>query len=75
MADNVKFKCDNAFKGETKMTKRYVVKLMKANRITIPKEVVRKLHLEEYAVLTVEDNKIVIRPAKVVVYDEENQTT
>jgi len=53
------------------MKKEYVRKFIGGNRITIPKEVVEKLHFVEYVILTVEDNKIVIRPAEVVVYGEE----
>jgi len=43
------------------------MKLLKGNRITIPKEVVEALQLEEFAVLTVEGNKIILQPAKVAI--------
>lgn len=49
------------------MKGRYIMKLLKGNRITIPKEVVEALELEEFAVLTVEGNKIILQPAKVEV--------
>jgi hypothetical protein len=39
--------------------------MMKGNRITIPKDIVKALELNQYAVLTAEENKIVLRAAKV----------
>jgi len=50
-----------------------LMKVMKGRRITIPKEVVVALELEkaDYATLSVEDGRIVLKPVKVAIYERD----
>ena len=44
---------------------KFIRKIMKEHRLTIPKPIVQLLELKEYAILTVEEDKIIIQPVEV----------